>query len=48
MREVQFRTIDRVFIRMSINDKMWVILFTVFKRNHHNCRYALLAHPCQH
>ncbi|WP_337920801.1 methyl-accepting chemotaxis protein [Vibrio cholerae] len=25
MREVQFRTIDRVFIRMSINDKMWVI-----------------------
>ncbi|HAS3641488.1 TPA: methyl-accepting chemotaxis protein [Vibrio cholerae] len=25
MREGQFRTIDRVFIRMSINDKMWVI-----------------------
>ncbi len=25
MKEVQFRTIDRVFIRMSINDKMWVI-----------------------
>ncbi|KQA20321.1 methyl-accepting chemotaxis protein [Vibrio metoecus] len=25
MKEVQFRTIDRIFIRMSINDKMWVI-----------------------
>lgn len=29
MREVKFRTIDRVFIRMSINDKMWVI-FALF------------------
>ncbi|MET2853398.1 methyl-accepting chemotaxis protein [Vibrio owensii] len=26
MREVEFRTIDRLFIKMSINDKMWVIL----------------------
>ncbi|EJV5948563.1 methyl-accepting chemotaxis protein [Vibrio alginolyticus] len=25
MREVEFRTIDRLFIKMSINDKMWVI-----------------------
>jgi len=25
MKEVQFRTIDRLFIKMSINDKMWVI-----------------------
>ncbi|EGR0395757.1 methyl-accepting chemotaxis protein [Vibrio parahaemolyticus] len=25
MREVEFRTIDRLFINMSINDKMWVI-----------------------
>ncbi|MDW1846491.1 methyl-accepting chemotaxis protein [Vibrio sp. Vb2110] len=25
MREVEFRTIDRLFIMMSINDKMWVI-----------------------
>ncbi|ELV8646325.1 methyl-accepting chemotaxis protein [Vibrio fluvialis] len=29
MKEVQFRTIDRVFIKMSINDKMWVI-FALF------------------
>lgn len=26
MKEVQFRTIDRVFIKMSINDKMWAIV----------------------
>lgn len=26
MKEVQFRMIDRVFIKMSINDKMWAIL----------------------
>ncbi|YCO02047.1 methyl-accepting chemotaxis protein [Vibrio sp. VNB-15] len=25
MREVEFRTIDKLFIKMSINDKMWVI-----------------------
>ncbi|MFH0290565.1 methyl-accepting chemotaxis protein [Vibrio owensii] len=25
MREVEFRTIDRLFIKMSINDKMWII-----------------------
>ncbi|HHX8697908.1 chemotaxis protein [Vibrio parahaemolyticus] len=25
MREVEFRTIDRLFIKMSINDKMWAI-----------------------
>lgn len=29
MKEVQFRMIDRVFIKMSINDKMWAI-FTLF------------------
>jgi len=29
MKEVQFRTIDRLFIKMSINDKMWVI-FALF------------------
>ncbi|MBW3696221.1 methyl-accepting chemotaxis protein [Vibrio sp. T187] len=29
MKEVQFRTIDRLFIKMSINDKMWVI-FLIF------------------
>lgn len=29
MKEVQFRTIDRLFIKMSINDKMWVI-FAIF------------------
>lgn len=29
MKEVEFRTIDRVFIKMSINDKMWVV-FTLF------------------
>ncbi|MGC9403794.1 methyl-accepting chemotaxis protein [Vibrio genomosp. F10 str. 9ZC157] len=27
MKEVDFRTIDRLFIKMSINDKMWVIFF---------------------
>ncbi|MDK2677681.1 methyl-accepting chemotaxis protein [Vibrio vulnificus] len=26
MREVEFRTIDRLFIKMSINDKIWVIV----------------------
>ncbi|GAL16287.1 N-acetylglucosamine regulated methyl-accepting chemotaxis protein [Vibrio astriarenae] len=26
MKEVQFRKIDALFIKMSINDKMWVIL----------------------
>ncbi len=26
MKEVEFRTIDRLFIKMSINDKFWVIL----------------------
>lgn len=25
MREVEFRTIDKLFIKMSINDKIWVI-----------------------
>ena len=25
MREVNFRTIDKLFIKMSINDKFWVI-----------------------
>ncbi|NVD08836.1 methyl-accepting chemotaxis protein [Vibrio sp. JPW-9-11-11] len=29
MKEVEFRTIDRLFIKMSINDKMWVI-FVLF------------------
>ncbi len=29
MKEVEFRTIDRLFIKMSINDKMWVI-FALF------------------
>ena len=29
MKEVQFRTIDKLFIKMSINDKMWVI-FLIF------------------
>ncbi|MDN3612312.1 methyl-accepting chemotaxis protein [Vibrio ostreicida] len=29
MREVEFRTIDKLFIKMSINDKMWVI-FALF------------------
>ncbi|MDN3617120.1 MAG: methyl-accepting chemotaxis protein [Vibrio gallaecicus] len=27
MKEVEFRTIDKLFIKMSINDKMWVIFF---------------------
>ncbi len=26
MKEVQFRTIDRLFIKMSINDKIWMII----------------------
>lgn len=29
MRQVEFRTIDRLFIKMSINDKMWVV-FALF------------------
>ncbi|MCG9676775.1 methyl-accepting chemotaxis protein [Vibrio sp. Isolate24] len=29
MKEVEFRTIDKLFIKMSINDKMWVI-FALF------------------
>ncbi|PMK04729.1 methyl-accepting chemotaxis protein [Vibrio sp. 10N.261.55.A7] len=29
MKEVDFRTVDRLFIKMSINDKMWVI-FALF------------------
>ena len=29
MREVEFRTIDRLFIKMSISDKAWVI-FVLF------------------
>ncbi len=31
MREVEFRTIDKLFIKMSINDKIWVVflLFTL-------------------
>ena len=29
MKEVEFRTIDRLFIKMSINDKMWAI-FAIF------------------
>lgn len=29
MKEVEFRTIDRLFIKMSVNDKMWVI-FVLF------------------
>ncbi|MFY2507479.1 methyl-accepting chemotaxis protein [Vibrio pectenicida] len=27
MKEVKFRTIDKLFIKMSINDKVWVIFF---------------------
>ncbi|WP_372871434.1 methyl-accepting chemotaxis protein [Shewanella sp.] len=27
MKQVDFRTIDKIFIRMSINDKMWVVFF---------------------
>ena len=30
MKEVQFRTIDKLFIKMSINDKFWVIFFIFF------------------
>jgi len=30
MREVEFRTIDRLFIKMSINDKIWVIFALFF------------------
>ncbi len=30
MKEVQFRMIDRVFIKMSINDKMWAIFALFF------------------
>ncbi|MEF1291767.1 methyl-accepting chemotaxis protein, partial [Vibrio sp. M260118] len=30
MREVDFRTIDRLFIKMSINDKIWVIFGLFF------------------
>ncbi|MFI3275418.1 methyl-accepting chemotaxis protein [Vibrio sp.] len=30
MKEVQFRTIDKLFIKMSINDKFWVIFLTFF------------------
>ena len=29
MREVKFRTIDRLFIKMSINDKLWVMFFAI-------------------
>ncbi|CAK2502109.1 Methyl-accepting chemotaxis protein [Vibrio crassostreae] len=30
MKEVQFRTIDKLFIKMSINDKFWVIFLIFF------------------
>lgn len=30
MKEVEFRTIDRLFIKMSINDKMWIIFLLFF------------------
>ncbi|KAA8679655.1 methyl-accepting chemotaxis protein [Vibrio gigantis] len=30
MKEVQFRTIDKLFIKMSINDKIWVIFLIFF------------------
>ncbi len=30
MKEVEFRTIDRLFIKMSINDKVWVIFLLFF------------------
>ncbi|MGR6839958.1 methyl-accepting chemotaxis protein [Aliivibrio wodanis] len=41
MKEVQFRTIDRLFIKMSINDKMWVvfILFLITITSTAGARY---------
>ncbi len=30
MKEVQFRTIDKLFVKMSINDKFWVIFLIFF------------------
>lgn len=41
MKEVQFRTIDRLFIKMSINDKMWVvfILFLIAITSTAGARY---------
>ncbi|MCW8327614.1 methyl-accepting chemotaxis protein [Photobacterium sp. SDRW27] len=29
MREVEFRTVDRLFIKMSINDKLWVLFIAI-------------------
>lgn len=29
MREVKFRTIDRLFIKMSVNDKLWVMFLAI-------------------
>lgn len=29
MREVEFRTVDRLFIKMSINDKFWVLFLAI-------------------
>lgn len=41
MREVEFRTIDRLFIKMSINDKIWVmfILFVLALTSVSGARY---------
>lgn len=41
MKEVEFRTIDRLFIKMSINDKMWVvfILFLIAITSTAGARY---------
>ncbi|EHH2420306.1 methyl-accepting chemotaxis protein [Vibrio parahaemolyticus] len=46
MREVEFRTIDRLFIKMSINDKMWVIflLFLVALTSVAGSRYLNNLH----
>ncbi|HBC3399206.1 TPA: methyl-accepting chemotaxis protein [Vibrio parahaemolyticus] len=46
MREVEFRTIDRLFIKMSINDKMWVIflLFLVALTSVAGSRYLNELH----
>ena len=32
MKEVQFRTIDKLFIKMSINDKFWVIFLIIYNK----------------
>ncbi|MDF2154822.1 methyl-accepting chemotaxis protein [Vibrio sp. CAU 1672] len=46
MREVEFRTIDRLFIKMSINDKIWVIfiLFLVTLASLAGSRYLSDIH----